>query len=66
LGYKGRYKEAFKDATNLVAAGNKNVQSKCDWLNKEFNLIGGKRLARSTTVYHAAKLGLAGQSPKKK
>ncbi|KAI2494414.1 hypothetical protein MHU86_20097 [Fragilaria crotonensis] len=65
LDYEGRYKEAFKDATNRVAAGNKNVQSMCDRLNREFNLNGRKRLARST-VYQAAKLGLAGKSPKKK
>jgi hypothetical protein len=65
----GRYKEAFKDATNLVAAtmseGNKREpdQSICNRLNTEFNL-DGKKLARST-VYQAAKDGLAGASPKK-
>ena len=69
LDYDGRYKEAFKDATNLIAAarsdGNKcePVQSICDRLNTEFNL-DGKKLARST-VYQAAKDGLAGTSPKK-
>ena len=70
LDYDGRYKEAFKDATNLVAAatrseGNKreSVQSICDRLNAEFNL-DGKKLARST-VYQAAKDGLARTSPEK-
>jgi hypothetical protein len=71
LDYDGRYKAAFKDATNLVAAGtagNKTgepVHSICERLNRDFNLNGKKKLARST-VYHAAKLGLAGTSPKKK
>jgi len=69
LDCEGRYKEAFKDATNLVAAtrskGNKRepVQSICNRLNTELNL-DGKKLARST-VYQAAKDGLAGTSPKK-
>ncbi|KAI2506187.1 hypothetical protein MHU86_8222 [Fragilaria crotonensis] len=69
--YDGRYKEAFKDATNLVAASRseggkgKPVQSICNRLNTEYNLgVDGKRLARST-VYQAAKDGLAGTSPKK-
>jgi hypothetical protein len=69
LDYDGRYKGAFKDATNLVAAtrskGNKRepVQSICNRLNTEFNL-DGKKLAQST-VYQAAKDGLGGTSPKK-
>jgi hypothetical protein len=70
LDYDGRYKEAFKDATNLVTAatrseGNKRepVQSICDRLNTEFNL-DGKKLAQRT-AYQAAKDGLAGTSPKK-
>ena len=69
MDYEGRYKEAFKDATYLVAnsksKGNKRdpVQSIWKRLNTEFNL-DGKKLARST-VYQAAKDGLAGASPKK-
>ncbi len=70
LDYDGRYKEAFNDATNLVAAdtrseGNKRepVQSICDRLNTEFNL-DGKKLARST-VYQAVKDGLARTSLEK-
>jgi hypothetical protein len=68
LDYDVRYKAAFKDATNLVAAGNKNgepVHRICERLKRDFNLNGRKKLARST-VYQASKLGLAGTSPKKK
>jgi len=67
LEYEGRYKMAFKDATNLVArnANGEPVQSICERLNKEFKLDGKKQLSRST-VYQAAKDGLAGTSPKKK
>jgi hypothetical protein len=71
LDYDTRYKAAFKDATNLVAAGaasqstttSEPVQKICDRLNRDFKLDGRKRLARST-VYQAAKDGLAGMSPK--
>jgi hypothetical protein len=65
--YEGRFKAAFKDATNLLAAGKTGepVQSMCLRLNKEFNLDGKHQLKRST-VYQAAKDGLAGTSPKKK
>ncbi len=69
LDCEGRYKEAFKDATNLVAAarskGNKGepVQSMYDRLNTEFKL-DSKKLAQST-VYQGAKVCLAGTSPKK-
>jgi hypothetical protein len=64
LDYDGRYKIAFKDATNLVATNAKGepVQGICDRLNQYFNLDGTKRLARST-VYQAAKDGRAGMSP---
>ena len=67
LEYEGRYKMAFKDATNLVArnANGEPVQNICERLNKEFKLDGKKQLSRST-VYQAAKDGLAGTSPKKK
>jgi len=65
LEYDRRYKEAFKDATNLVAANNTGepVTRICNRLNQDFQLDGKKRLARST-VYQAAKDGLAGMSPK--
>ena len=65
--YVGRYKAAFKDATNRIAAGQtgESVQRMCLRLNKEFNLDGKRQLTRST-VYQAAKDGLAGTSPKKK
>jgi hypothetical protein len=69
--YDGRYKEAFKDATNLVAAGaagNKNaepVHRISERLNRDFNLNGKEKLAQSI-VNQAAKLGLSGTSPKKK
>jgi hypothetical protein len=39
------------------------VQKICNRLNQDFKLDGRKRLARST-VYQAAKVGLAGMSPK--
>ncbi len=66
--YEGRFKAAFKDSTNLLLAAGKTgepVQSMCLRLNKEFNLDGKRQLTRST-VYQAAKDGLAGTSPKKK
>ena len=64
--YDGRFKAAFKDATNLIARKTgEPVQSMCLRLNKEFNLDGKRQLTRST-VYQAAKDGLAGTSPKKK
>jgi hypothetical protein len=65
--YDRRYKAAFKDATNLVAAGKasaESVQSTCSRLNNAYGL-NGKKLTRST-VYQATKDGLAGTSPKKK
>ena len=54
LDYDGRFKAAFKDATNLVAEnssrkGSKPVQSICTRLNLEYNLVlGSKSLKRST------------------
>ncbi len=66
--YDGRYKAAFKDATNLVVGTNARVepvQSICHRLNAQFKLDGKRKLKRST-VYQAAKSGLAGQSPKKR
>jgi hypothetical protein len=66
LDYDTRYKAAFKDATNVVAANTgEPVQAICERLNKAFNLDGKKRLARST-IYQATKNGLAGVSPVKK
>ena len=66
LDYDIRYKAAFKDATNLVAAKTgEPVKAICDRLNIAFNLDGKKRLARST-VYKATKGGLVGVSPMKK
>lgn len=66
--YDGRYKAAFKDATNLVSANARTepVHSILHRLNAQFKLDGrGKKLTRST-VYEATKNGLAGQSPKKR
>jgi hypothetical protein len=70
LDYDTRYKAAFKDANNLVAAAAANnttarypVQNICDKLNRDFMLDGKKRLTIST-VYQAAKDGLAGMNPK--
>ena len=70
LDYDGRFKAAFKDATNLVAAnrgikGTEPVQSICTRLNLDYALVSPKRLRRST-VYQAAQDGLAGTSPKKR
>jgi hypothetical protein len=66
LDYDIRYKAAFKEATNLVAAGTgEPVHAICKRLNQAFNLDGTKRLARST-VYNATKSGLIGVSPMKK
>ncbi|KAI2494186.1 hypothetical protein MHU86_20334 [Fragilaria crotonensis] len=53
LDYDGRFKAAFKDATNLVAEnssrkGSEPVQSICTRLNLEYNLVGSKSLKRST------------------
>ncbi|KAI2511962.1 hypothetical protein MHU86_2478 [Fragilaria crotonensis] len=64
LDYDGRYKKAFKDATNLVVANARGepVNTICNRLNQDFKLDGAKRLARST-VYQAAKDGRAGMSP---
>ena len=65
--YEGRFKAAFKDATNIVAgkASAESVQNICSRLNKAYNLDGKRQLTRST-VYQATKDGLAGVSPKKK
>jgi hypothetical protein len=64
LDYDGRYKKAFKDATNLIVANarGESVNTICNRLNQDFKLDGAKRLARST-VYQAAKDGRAGMSP---
>jgi hypothetical protein len=65
--YEGRFKAAFKDATNLVSAKARaeSVQSICSRLNIAYGLDGKRRLTRST-LYQATKDGLAGASPKKK
>ncbi|KAI2510989.1 hypothetical protein MHU86_3461 [Fragilaria crotonensis] len=65
--YEGRFKAAFKDATNLVSAKARaeSVQSICSRLNIAYGLDGKRRLTRST-LYQATKDGLAGTSPKKK
>lgn len=62
----GRYKAAFKKATNLVVAARDNalvltepVKDVCERLNCEFLLDGQRKLTRST-IYNAAKSGLAG------
>ncbi len=67
LDYKGRFKAAFKDATNLVTgkASAESLQNICWRLNKAYNLDGKQQLTRST-VYKATEDGLAGVSPKKK
>jgi hypothetical protein len=65
LDYEGRYKAAFKTATNRVnEKTGEPVQSMCLRLNKEFNLDGKRQLTRST-VFQAVKDGLSGTSPKK-
>ena len=71
LDYEGRYKAAFKDATNLVAEnrgrkGSEPVQSICTRLNLEYNLVQGSKRLKRSTVYQAAQDGLAGTSPKKR
>ena len=69
MDYNGRYKAAFNDSTNFVAAkSSEPVQSICSRLNKAYGLDGldGKRLLARSTVYQATKDGLAGTSPKKK
>ncbi len=45
LDYDGRYKKAFKDATNLVAANARGepVNTICNRLNRDFKLDGAKR-----------------------
>ena len=72
--YDVLYKAAFKEATNLVAAAvagtipSEPVKGICDRLNAKFGLVssrGKKKLSRST-IYQAAKDGLAGKSPKKR
>ena len=51
--YDSRYKEAFKNATNLIAAKTPEpVEAMCQRLNKAFDLDGKRRLSRST-VYRA-------------
>ena len=63
--YDDRYKAAFKEATNLIAAKTAEpVGAMCQRLNRAFGLDGKKRLARST-VYRAYKDGFAGISPRK-
>jgi hypothetical protein len=74
--YDQLYKAAFKEATNLVAAAvagtipSEPVKGICDRLNTKFGLVSNpakkqKQLARST-IYQAAKDGMAGKSPKKR
>ena len=64
--YDIRYKAAFKDATNLVAANTgEPVKAICERLNIAFNLDGKMQLAQST-VYKATKTGLVGVSPMKR
>ena len=66
LDYDHRYKEAFKDATNVVASRNakgETVQAMCNRLNNAFRLDGDKQLKRST-VFQAVKDGRAAMSPK--
>jgi hypothetical protein len=67
MDYGERFKAAWKDSTNLVAAGNTDEPAEviCSRLNKEYNLDGKRQLCRST-VYQAVRDGLAGTSPKKK
>jgi hypothetical protein len=66
LDYDHRYKEAFKDATNIVASKNakgETVQAMCNRLNNSFRLGGDKQLKKST-IFQAVKDGRAGMSPK--
>ena len=63
LDYEGRYKIAFKIATNLVTSSTGEPVTKiCNRFNVEYSLDGSKRLARST-VYQATEDGRAGCSP---
>jgi hypothetical protein len=75
--YDGRYKAAFKNATNFVAARNtltgggisshrsvEPIEDVCKRLNQKFGL-DGKKLNRST-VYRGVKDGFAGKSPQKR
>jgi hypothetical protein len=72
--YDIMYKVAFKEATYLLAADvagivpSEPVQDMCNRLNAQYGLVSGpgcKQLTQST-IYQAAKDGLAGQSPKKR
>ena len=70
LNYDGRFKAAFKDATNLVAQnigtkGSVPVQSICTRINLGYHLVGPKCLKQST-VFQAAQIGLVGTSPEKR
>jgi hypothetical protein len=67
MDYNERIKTAWKDSTNLIAAGNTGEPADeiCLRLNKEYNLDGNQQLHQST-VYQAVKDGRAGISPKKK
>ena len=65
------YKVAFKEGTILVAAAVAGtipfdpVKGICDRLNAKFGLSCGKKQLTRSTIYQAAKDGLARQSPKK-
>jgi hypothetical protein len=65
--YEGRYKAAFKDATNRIAAGQtgESVQRMCLRLNKEFNLDGKRQLTRSTLI-KPQRMVLQGPVPRKR
>jgi hypothetical protein len=72
--YDIMYKVASKEATNLLVAAVAGivplepVQDMCNRLDAQCGLVSGpgcKQLTRST-IYQAAKDGLAGQSPKKR
>jgi hypothetical protein len=65
--YERRFKAAFKEATNLLAAGKTGepVQSMCLRLNKEFNLDGKRQLTRSTLI-KPQRMVLQGPVPRKR
>ena len=69
--YNNRYKMAFKEATELIAGksvsprGGESVPCLIGKLNSKYNLVGKRKLSRST-VYRAVQHGKIGQSPCKK
>ena len=68
--YNNRFKMAFKEATELIAGKSgctrgESVPCLVEKLNCKYNLVGKRKLSRST-VYRAVQCGKIGQSPCKK